>query len=259
MKPVVEITLVYSGAFALLTAAVYTLVGTKVGRPGLEHDELFAIRMFRTWWFGLAGITYVTSIEDFSAAFGYTSLAVYEALFQATLIVVCVALLGLAYYLAFLFTGSTKWFYPLAVFYAAFYLGLAYLVSLANPIGVRVEGWDTGLRYANEEVLGGTNTTILVILLLLPQLIGAFAYATLFFQAEERTAKYRVAVVSLTLLGWFGSSIVASVVGINDQAWWDVVSRAIGLTASLLILMAYRPPDWINRMLQGGPPGMAAP
>jgi hypothetical protein len=53
--------------------------------------------------------------------------------------------------------------------------------------------------------------------------------------------------VSFTLLGWFGSALLAYGTGLSTNPWWQAVSRSIGLVAALLIYAAYRPPGWVQR------------
>jgi uncharacterized membrane protein HdeD (DUF308 family) len=83
---------------------------------------------------------------------------------------------------------------------------------------------------------------ILIVLLLLPQIIGGLAYFTLYFRVSEVTQKYRILLVSWSIIVWFLSPIIALAGGLAQQDWWQLVSRLIGLVAALTILMAYLPP-----------------
>ena len=120
-------------------------------------------------------------------------------------------------------------------------------VTVSTPNGVEVGRWTTSLKFLFP--LTGPVIVLILLLLVLPQIIGALAYLTLFFRVEERTQKYRILLVSLSLLIWFGMALVAAAIGIGEEDWWQVASRALGLGAALVILMAYRPPGFIQRRL----------
>jgi uncharacterized membrane protein HdeD (DUF308 family) len=87
----------------------------------------------------------------------------------------------------------------------------------------------------------------LVILLFVPQILGGLAYFTLYFRVPEVTQKYRILLVSWSIIIWFLSPFVAFAGGLAQQDWWQVVSRLIGLAAALTILMAYLPPRWLKQ------------
>jgi hypothetical protein len=244
----VATTLLWSGVFALVTGLVYGLVGRKVGRPDLSPEERRAVAMFKLWWYSLAGVTLVSAAFLMLGAFGSIDLALFMALLFAELVVICLALWGLAYYLAFLFTGKTRYFVPLGVFYGVLCLWLFYLVVAADPVGVTVTRWQVMLDYANQEVLAGFNL-LFVVLLVGPQLVGAIAYFTLLFRTDNPHAKYRIAMVSVSLMVWLGSGIVAGALGIGEDESWMLASRFISLAAALAIFLAYQPPAWVSRRL----------
>lgn len=67
---------------------------------------------------------------------------------------------------------------------------------------------------------------------------------------DPESARYRIGMVSGTLVLWFSSSITASLVGLSRNEAWSLASRFISLTAALLILIAYRPPGPLRRRLE---------
>ena len=155
------------------------------------------------------------------------------------------ALLGLLYYLAYLFTGKDLLF-PMAAGYLVYYLFLVYLVSAAEPASVEVERWTTTLAYENQGIIEGPLASLALLLLVAPQIIGALAYFTTFFRLEDPSRRYRVALVSWAIIIWFSSSLVGSFGGLSDLDWWQIVSRAISLAAAGAVLLAYRPPGFIQ-------------
>jgi uncharacterized membrane protein HdeD (DUF308 family) len=83
--------------------------------------------------------------------------------------------------------------------------------------------------------------------LLASQLLGGLAYFTLYFQVPDVTQKYRILLVSWSIIIWFLSPFVGVALGLAEQDWWQLASRFLGLAAALTILMAYQPPQWLKQ------------
>ena len=90
-------------------------------------------------------------------------------------------------------------------------------------------------------------TILLTILLLVPQIIGGLAYFTLYFRVKENTQKYRILLVSWSIILWFVSPFAAAAGGLSEKDGWQFASRLIGLAAAATILMAYLPPRWLKQ------------
>ena len=161
------------------------------------------------------------------------------------LLAICVGLFGLVYYLLYLFTGTRSLIGPLSVFYVAYYILLIYYVMASDPAGVAVERWRATLVYQHE--LRGPLFIIVLLLLLFPQIIGSLAYFTLYFRVENATQKYRILLVSWSIIIWFLTGFIASISGLSEVDWWQIVNRMIGLSAALAILLAYQPTSSIKR------------
>jgi hypothetical protein len=242
---VVNETLLVSAAFALAAAAVYAYVGTRVGRRRVSPEALLASRLFSAWWYGLAATTAIGAGQAVLAYAGALDLAVALTITHANLIIITFALLGLAYYLVYLFTGKTRALWVLAAFYAAFYVLLVYFVVVGEPSGVKVGRWSVALEYARPQ--GGLLLAAVVVALLGPQIGSGLAYFTLFFKVREPTQRWRIALVSLSIVVWFSSALAGVGAGVSQQDWWQWTTRGIGLAAALTILMAYVPPMWARR------------
>jgi hypothetical protein len=161
------------------------------------------------------------------------------------LLATCVALYGLMFYLLYLFTGNRKLIGPLSLFYIAYYAFLVYFVEASSPIGVNVGRWSATLAYQNQ--IRGPLFLIALSLLVFPQIIGSLAYFTLYFRLKTATQKYRIVLVSWSIIIWFLSAFLARISGLAQYDWWQILSRLIGLSASLTIMFAYQPPVWIKR------------
>jgi hypothetical protein len=144
-----------------------------------------------------------------------------------------------------LFTGNRRLLGPLTAFYIAYYIFLVYYVQASIPNSVTLNRWNAALEYQNQ--ITGPLFIIALLLLLFPQIIGSLAYFTLYFRVQTASQKYRVLLVSWSILIWFLSGFLVSVGGLSQQDWWQITSRLIGLSAALAILFAYQPPTWIKR------------
>lgn len=242
----IQTTLLLGAVFALAAAGIYAYVGWRLSKRIVpSSDSRLAWASFIVWWYGLGATTLISGLLNILAAIGFTDLPLFITANQINLLVICIALWGLLYYLMYLFTGTTRWLVPLAVFYALYYILLIYYLTASIPEGIRVEPWRTNLIYRASPT--GPFFLLLIVLLLLPQIIGGLAYFTLYFRISEVTQRYRVLLVSWSIIVWFLSPLLALAGGLSQQDWWQLVSRFIGLAAALTILMAYLPPRWLRQ------------
>lgn len=246
-------TLAASALVSLVIATVYMIVGRRLlGRPvqGEARDAMF---LFATWWFALAAMMFLDVVEIAIASFGVRSLGLFTAVAYVNLFLTCLALIGLLYYLAYLFTGWTGILPGVIVFYTTLFLAIIYTLSQAGPAGVSIGAWTVSLTYAT--ALGGPWVQALLFMLLIPPMLGAIGYLTLLRKVQAPTQRYRIALVSASILMWFGSVYGASLLGVSDAAWWPVASSAIGLVGAVTIWAAYVPPGWIRDRLGVKPLG----
>lgn len=239
-------TLLISAIFGCAAAAIYAYVGWRLGQRAVATpDGRLAWRLLRVWWFGLAGTTLASGLMSLLAATGVTFLPIFVVLTYFSLLLICVALWGLVYYLVYLFTGSRRWLAPLTIFYIAYGAFLMYYITASVPIRVQAEPWTATIIY--RQTLTGPLVIVVLVLLVVPQLLGALAYFSLYFRAKGATQKYRILMVSWSIIIWFGIALAASAAGLAQYDWWQILSRLIGLGAALAILMAYLPPAWLKR------------
>ncbi len=243
-----EPTLLFGTIFSFASAGIYFYVGRTLNRRRvISPDARLAWTLFVVWWYALAGTTFASGVLNLFGALGLTSLPLFMTFTQVSLLAICVALYGLMYYLVYLFTGNNKILSPLTIIYMAYYILLMYYVNLSTPVSVEIGRWSVTLKYQQQPT--GPFVIVLLLLLVFPQIVGAVAYFSLYFRVKEVTQKYRVALVSASIVVWFSSSILASLSGLTQYDWWQIVSRLIGLGATLTILMAYRPANWIKQRL----------
>jgi hypothetical protein len=235
-----ETTLLASAAFAAVAGLVYAYVGWRLSRRRVEGEAGLAAGLFAVWWYALGASSVITAGITAQAALGGPDTALFVAATYLNLLVVCIALWALLYYIVYIFTGRSSALWALTAFYVGYFVLLVYYVTASGPVGVQVESWRATLRY--ETPLGGPLVTAVLILLLFPQILAAAAYGTLFFRVTEATQKYRVLLVSTSIIVWFLSAFLGAASGLSTHDWWQLLSRSIGLLATLTILAAYLPP-----------------
>ena len=242
----IQFTLLFSTLFALVSAGVYCYVAWRLSKRVVSSSEArIAWQSFTIWWYGLAATTLTGGFLNMLGVFGQTSLSLFVTATYINMLAICIALWGLLYYLIYLFTGNSRSRLPLAIFYIIYYFMLVYYITTSIPSDVRVSRWNTTLTYSAP--LTGPFFVMVVVLLLLPQIMGGLAYFTLYFRVQEATQKYRVLLVSWSIIIWFLSPLFALAGGLAQQDWWQLASRFIGLAAALTILMAYLPPRWLKQ------------
>ena len=244
----IQPTLMFGAALSILSAVIYFYVGRVLSRRRVANpDARLAWMLFVTWWYALAGSTLIGAILSLLGAFNIAGLPLFITLTQVNLLAICIALFGLMYYLIYLFTGRQSLLVPLIVFYIVYYILVVYYVQARMPVGVSVGRGSATLQY--ELPAEGPLYVAVLVLLIFPQVIGSLFYFTLYFRVKTVTQKYRILLVSWSILIWFMSAFLASLAGLSEQDWWQVTSRLIALSASLAILLAYDPLPWIRHRL----------
>ena len=239
-------TLLFSAFFAMTAAGIYGYVGWRLGKRVVSSAEArLAWMAFILWWYGLAATTLIGGLQNIFGVVGLTSLPLFVTAAYINILPACIALWGLLYYLIYLFTGNRRLLQSLAVFYITYYVLLVYYTTASVPDSVEVGRWSTTL--VNRAPLTGPFFVILAISLLLPQIIGSIAYFTLYFRVTDVTQKYRILLVSGSMIIWLLSPYIALAGGLAQDDWWQFASRFIGLAAALTILMAYLPPRWLKQ------------
>jgi hypothetical protein len=246
-------TLLVSAAFSLIASVIYAYVGYRLTRRSLPEGTRLAAYAFVAFWYGIAvsTLTGPTGLQALLAAFGQVSLPAVLLMTQVGLVAISVGLWGLLYYLVYLYTGWHGVWKGLAAFYIAFYAFLQYFIVDAGPVGLHTDRWSVVVDYRKD--LSGPDAWMqpyvlaLIIGLLVPQIVAALAYLTLAFRVHDPTQRYRVLLVSISILVWFATPFFALGADVAKQDTYQVVSRLIGLAAAITIYMAYQPPRWIRR------------
>lgn len=238
-------TLAVSAAFGIAEGLVFLYVGRELRKREVHGEAATAWRLFVLWWFALGALVLVGGLQALAGAAGYASLAWQLAFTYVAVAGIAVGLWGLVYYLLYLFTGSRKVLAPLTVFYAAVLVGLLWFIRVQDPYDVAVNAWSVQLKYRS--TVGGAGNLLVVAGVLLPELLAGVAYGTLFFKVRDPSQRYRIALVSVSIILWFGSSLASNLLRVNTTDAWQVANKLIGLSAALVILAAYKPPTFVRR------------
>lgn len=241
-------TLILDATFATAIAALYAWVGVlMLRRPADGQDARLALGLFSVWWFGLALVTALGAARSLLAAAGIVDVPLHQALSVLGVVPLVAALWGLVYYLLYVYLGRRSLLWPVTVFHAILLLGFLYLVVWLQPTAVEVRDFGVGFTYARE--LQGALVSVALFGILGPALLASVGYGSLLFRTTDRTARYRIGMVSGAFLLWFGTSALSSPLGFSTWYWWPVAARVVGLVSTLLVLAAYVPPRPLAKAL----------
>lgn len=238
--------IILDGTLAIATAILYVYVGAiTLRRPTSDAPSRRAVRLFAVWWFGLAALTLAGTLRTIVVLAGYTDPTLHNVYSWISIVPLVAILWGLVSYLGYIYIGRTSVFTVTSIFHALLLAGLAYLVAIRPVTSVALGDFGVQLGYATE--LSGPVTGILIAAIILPALAAAIGYASLYFRTNDRSARYRIAMVSGAFVLWFGIAGLATPAGLSDLESWPLASRVIAFLATLMVLAAYQPPRWSQK------------
>lgn len=239
----------------VLGAVLYFAVARLVASRPVEAAAVGARQAFSAWWNVLGVLSLYGVFADGVTLAGRWTVPLLLASTQVLLLVILLALAALMYYLIYLYTGRQAAWKPILAFYGLFWALFVYYIESLQPNGIDAGAITPMLHYAHDPKADWF-APLLGLLLILPLIGAAVGYFTLFFRAREPTQRYRIAVVSLSLVLWFTFSLVGGLVGVSQALFWIVLSRVVSLAAAGCVYAAYRPPRWVQR--KWGVQGIAA-
>jgi hypothetical protein len=231
------------GLSSFLGVAVYLYVGGRLSRRASSPETRVPALQFALFWIGLAASTALGGVESLLAVFGTPPLAVVVAFMYYDIAVVAVALWGLISYLYFLYTGRSG-FLPVTFLYVLEYGLLVYYTAAGNPNGVTVVYGSPGLTFRTPLV--GPITDLAVLILVIPEFVAGFAYLRLYFRSHDRTVRYRIALVSGGILGWFFLDLLSLGARSGGNPVWLLVGQLLLFAAALTVVIAYYPPRYVR-------------
>lgn len=231
-----QATQVASLAFALASAAAFALVARTVQRRPVSREARAARNAFVTWWGCLSGVELVAAILLLPGI--PRDVPLFLEATVALLLVLCVGLCGLQYYLVYLYTNSRRSLSYLMVGYALLFCLLLLLVFRGGPYNLEETHWGLQLKPATDQ--SNSPLSIAVSLLFIgPTIWAAAAYLSLYRKVSELVQKRRILLVGLSILLWFTTSLGGTIGNVTLADWWQVVSRVVALAAAGTIYYAY--------------------
>ena len=238
------------------SAALYLWVGEIVLRRRLDGEAKRANALFGVWWVVLGLVFLLAPLYSISVRIlGFRDLAFAVTVVNILLVMLVGAVWGLVYYLAYVYTGSTRLFWPVTAFYVALAAGLLYVIAWRDPTGFAADG---ALTFAREP-LAGPAAISLGLMFSLPVFTAAVAYASLFLKVRDFESRYRIGLVSGAFIVQFGWSIVSNLLQLSrrypDSLTLTLVSNALGVLAAVGVLLAFRPPRAVREHIALPRPG----
>ena len=228
----VAATLILGSTLTLLAGLLYAAAGVRFARRARLAGH--AVALYSLFWFGLAFFGLTDGAWSLAVPLADPPLAVGVAILHLKTLVGAAAFLGLVHYLLYVYTGSRRILAPLVAFYAVVYAVVAWSYVVAQPVGQEARAWRSGLVYANP----GTAWDVAASLLLfVPPLLAAIAYAGLLRHAGEPAQRRRVVATSLAFAAFFGGLLVGWLL---EPAWWPPVEKALAIATAALVLWAHR-------------------
>jgi hypothetical protein len=229
-----------------IAVGIYAFLGWRFSQRHVSPENRLPVQQFTLFWLGLALVTFIGALESAVAAFVTPSLPLIVTLYYVEILVLCAALWGLVGYLIHLYTGKAH-LVPLTGLYALLYVLLVYYITSSGPDAVTVTLGAVGFHYAT--VVGGPVLGLLAIILVVPEFLGAVLYFTLFFRTHDRTAQYRIALVSWGLLAFFGLDFVDLAARLGGSLAAVTLGTVLGIVPVLVIFIAYYPPRLVRDRL----------
>jgi hypothetical protein len=235
--------LVATGLAAFASTIVYCNVGYRFYQRSVSPEVHLAKAQFSIFWWGLGVSAGLTGLDSALAAASSLSLAVAVTVGIVGVPIDTVFLWAIVDTLIYLYTGR-YYLLPVAGLYATFYGAALYYKILEQPYGVVIRAGAPTLL-----VLPVTNHWLAIFViagLAFPKFIAAFLYLSLIRRTQNRTQRFRIAVVSVSIIVWFGITFF-----FPTSTTAETFERAfLQLVPAVATLIAYLPPQWIRDRLR---------
>jgi hypothetical protein len=239
-------------AYAIGTAnlgatPVYAYVGQRLlQRPVPNAARLPAVQ-FSLWWVGLGVGSLISGLEGVAAGMGWLAFPAAYTAYLLSLLVDTALLWGLVGYLLYIYTGKYHLF-ELSAFYAVFYVAAIYYVIGREPYAVVLSaGIPTILYHLNSS---GPVFGFVAFGLLVPEIVASILYLSLLRRTTDRTRRYRIAMVSVSLWMYFVLAFAGSPSSIPAAETFGLVKALLEVVAALVSLFAFFPPELLQRWLR---------
>lgn len=244
-----EPTFFVGTAFVLATTAVLAYVGVlqqQRARAASKADRA-AILAFAMWWYGAAAVLLSLGLQSILVLVGVDSISIHNAMRYTRMAPLSIAAGSLLFFLLYLLTGRMAWRRLLVAGYTGFFAFTIYYAYLSEPVTLQVTEWDVRMRATTP--VEPWLVILFGVLLAGPILLATIIYAMLFFKVRDPQQRYRLALLAISFIVWFGAILIGFLAGLTSESWFPILYEAPGLVAGGLVILAYRPPGWIQRRL----------
>lgn len=229
-------------------------VGEITRRRHVAPEYRTPMYSFATWWYGFGVALGGFALFNILALLGIDEPALNLSVVLTQGLAGALALTGLGFYMAFLYWGRRVPLWPFALFATFFFAMHIYRSVSVAPFTIEVGRWQA-LPAAADPVREAAFRSVSHAVAF-PLLIIILLYGSLFFRSHDKLVRYRIGLVTGAFL------LMASVVLIGGvaapDAWRAALYQGGAFLAALLVLVAYQPPPWIRRLLDGKTEGGVA-
>lgn len=240
--------LLFASVVDVLMGALFAYAGVAIARRPVGPEARLASRGFSLWWYAVGTLVVIEGARGIVASFDLLSRPfatnVFLALWFLWIALLGAAMWGLLVYLTYIYRGTDRAAWPLALFYGAWSALAIWQTAIAGPL-FTPGNYTTLVTY--ETPLAKWAELAFFLFLYVPQ-IGAIAlYLRLYTRVGPREARTRMLAIGLGLAAWIGSNLVVALLDVIETDAWQIAKRVIGLVVSILILATYAPPAPASR------------
>lgn len=236
-------TLVVESLVQLGTCASFLYVGQTLRHRGSAEaagdGASRAARAFIVWWWSLGAYLGLVGLSGLAAVAGVRALPVFLAVRIVSFPLLAASAWGICTYVLYLFTGRRVVFTITTIYAVLAGFAFALQTWIDAPSSVVVGDWSAGLAPPADRTLLNAVYAFFAI----PLIASTLAYASLFARVRDPMQRYRIALVSGSILAWVVGGFAGASSG-NALAQFVTVTL-LGLVAALAVLLAYKPPAFV--------------
>jgi hypothetical protein len=235
------------GTANLASTPVYAYVGWRLMQRPMPYAARLPAAQFSIWWIGLGVASLITGLEGIGGGLGILGFPSAFTAYFLTLLVDAALLWGLVGYLAYIYTGKYH-LLELSLFYAAFYVAAVDYVIGREPYAVVLSAGVPTLLYHFGD--SGPVFGFVAFGLLVPEFVGLVLYLSLIRRTTDRTRRYRIGMVSVSLWSYFLLAFVGTPSSIAAAEAWNLLKAILDVVSALVALVAFFPPAPLRRWLR---------
>lgn len=244
-------TLSIAAALGLATAWLLGYAGLTTWRRRVQSTDRVASRALAAWWYAAALVILIQALRTLAFLGGVTDPTAFLVLSYVGSFPLATAVWGLMVYIVYLLTGWRGVLWPVTAVYGAYLVFLLWFDGLGGVRTVTGGDWQVTVVATNQP--DAMLTLVFGLLLALPIVFATIAFLGLAVRLHGRTQRYRLLMIASGFLFLFGTILVAYLFGWAQQNWFALLYESAALVTSVLAVLAYRPPSWVQRRLGVAP------